>query len=101
MIIYNVTIKIEAASHDDWLKWMKEVHIPDVMKTGCFTANKMMRMMDPPADAQGVSYAIQYHCESIGLLRDYWNKHAPTLQAQHTERYKDKFVAFRTVLREV
>ena len=101
MIIYNVTVKIEAASHDDWLKWMKETHIPEVMGTGCFTESKIMRMIDPPADAQGITYAIQYFCESVGTLRDYWEKHAPALQADHTKRYDGKFVAFRTVMRQV
>lgn len=101
MIIYNVTVKIEASAHDDWLQWMKETHIPDVMKTGCFAENKIMRMIDPPADRQGITYAIQYFCENVGTLRDYWEKHAPPLQAEHTERYEGKFVAFRTVLREV
>lgn len=101
MIVYNVTVKIETASHDDWLQWMKEVHIPDVMKTGCFVENKLMRMIDPPADGQGITYAVQYFCESVGILRDYWEKHAPALQKDHTERYEGKFVAFRTVLRQV
>ncbi|NNF21237.1 MAG: DUF4286 family protein, partial [Saprospiraceae bacterium] len=35
-ILYNVTVKIQAAFVDDWKKWMTERHIPDVMATGCF-----------------------------------------------------------------
>ncbi|MCE3229382.1 MAG: hypothetical protein K0S32_3933, partial [Bacteroidetes bacterium] len=33
MFIYNVTVNISNDIHTDWLKWMKEIHIPDVMKT--------------------------------------------------------------------
>ena len=36
MILYNVTVKIAKAVHDDWLEWMKTVHIPDVLKTNLF-----------------------------------------------------------------
>jgi hypothetical protein len=30
----------------------------------------------------------------------YQEKHAPALQKDHYDRYKDKFVAFRTLLKE-
>ena len=36
MYIYNVTTNIEEASHDSWVKWMKEIHIPEVLSTGKF-----------------------------------------------------------------
>jgi len=57
-----------------------------------------MRLLDPPPDEQGTTYAIQYFCESVELLQGYWKEYAPALQAGHTQRYKDKFVAFRTVM---
>ncbi|MEN9415922.1 MAG: hypothetical protein RLZ62_2226, partial [Bacteroidota bacterium] len=28
MILYNVTITLDLAIHDDWAKWMQEQHIP-------------------------------------------------------------------------
>ena len=40
MIIYNVSIKIEPNIKDDWIKWMKEKHIPDVMNTAIFSNYK-------------------------------------------------------------
>lgn len=99
MIIYNVTVKIDNSVHTDWLKWMKEVHIPDVMRTGYFLDNRMMRVLVD--DAAGVNYAIQYTCASMDDLNEYQEKEAKRLQLDHTERYKDKFVAFRTLLETV
>ena len=44
MIIYNVTVKIEAEAADEWVKWMKEEHMPELMKTagcaGCWSRTK-------------------------------------------------------------
>jgi hypothetical protein len=62
MIIYNVTVKIDTAYHEEWLKWMKETHIPDVMRTGCFTENRMLKVLtgDEP---DGSTYSIQYTCK--------------------------------------
>jgi hypothetical protein len=33
MIVYNVTVNIDGAVEQEWLKWMKEVHIPEVLAT--------------------------------------------------------------------
>ena len=99
MIVYNVTIKINHEVHEDWLEWMKSVHIPDVMDTGYFTGHKMMKLLKE--DEDGITYAIQYYCAEMRDLHQYQIKEAARLQAFHTARYKDKYVAFRTLLEVV
>jgi hypothetical protein len=96
MIIYNVTVKVDHDVHDDWLSWMKEVHIPDVMRTGKFVEHQIAKVLVD--DQDGTTYAIQYKCTSMQDLESYQTEHAPALQRDHAERYKDKFVAFRTLL---
>ena len=63
MIIYNVTVNIDLDVETQWVKWMKEVHIPEVMATGLFLESRMMRVL--ANDEGGTSYAIQY---SVCLL---------------------------------
>ena len=36
MIIYNITIKVEWSIAKDWLVWMQNEHICEIIKTGCF-----------------------------------------------------------------
>ena len=97
MIIYNVTVNIDNDVHDDWLDWMKSVHIPDVMNTGHFTESKISRIL--AEEEGGLSYAIQYLCESMEVFEKYQEIHAEGLQNKHTLKYQGKFVAFRTMLR--
>ena len=99
MIIYNVTVKIDNSVHDEWLSWMKSVHIPDVLATGYFVDNKLCKVLVD--DEDGVTYSIQYSCDNMERLNEYYSKHAPALQKEHTAKYKDKFVAFRTLLEVV
>lgn len=101
MIIYSVTISLDVNVHEDWLQWMKNVHIPDVMKTGYFTENLITRVLTTAEGENGITYNIQYHCPSMIDLEEYQKNHAPSLQKDHTERYKDKFVAFRSILEKV
>jgi hypothetical protein len=98
MILYNITVNIEDEFHSDWLKWMKETHIPDVMKTGMFSENKMLKVLSTLPDEEGTTYAIQYFCKSLEDLEHYQQTFAPKLQEDHLKRYGDKVIAFRTIL---
>lgn len=97
MIIYNVTINVDNSVADEWLKWMQDVHIPDVMNTGLFTENRILRVM-ADEESGGKTYSIQYFCNSMEDYNQYKNVFAPALQAEVAAKYKDKFVAFRTLL---
>lgn len=99
MILYNITINIDEGIHDEWLKWMKEVHIPDVMATGLFLENKIARIL--AEEEGGKAYSIQYLAKSMDDYNRYQEEFASKLQAEHTERYAGKFGAFRTLLHVV
>lgn len=101
MIVYNVTINVEEDIHDEWLRWMKEEHIPEVMATRCFTDFKILRVITRQEGETGITYAIQYYADSFDNYRLYQEKFAPRLQQEHALRYKDKFTVFRTLLETV
>ena len=99
MIIYNVTVIIIKEAEEEWLQWMKKVHIPDVMNTGLFLENHISRILDD--NEEGTSYAIQYKLNDMATFQAYQEKFAPALQKEHTERYKNRYVAFRTLMEVV
>ena len=96
VILYNVTINVDAQVHDEWLAWMKTVHIPDVLATGMFIENRICKIEGESEG--GVSYAIQYVAPDRTHYDRYQAEFAPALQAEHTKRYAGRFAAFRTVL---
>jgi hypothetical protein len=101
MIIYSVTISLEDSVFQDWKFWMQNQHIPQVLKTGYFSGYKMSLLVEPPPETGTVTINIQYTCRSLAELKKYQEIEAPALQADHNQRYKDKFVAFRTILEEI
>lgn len=98
MILYNVTVKVNHHIEEDWVRWMKKIHIPDVMNTKIFTENKFLRLLTVD-ESDGVTYAIQYFCKDIEHYEQYQNLFAPKLQQEHSDRYKGQFVAFRTLMK--
>jgi hypothetical protein len=101
MIVYNVTVNIDGAVEKEWLQWMKEVHIPEVLATGLFIENRIMRIFDEEKMEDTATYAFQYVLKNMDDFDTYQEKFAPTLQKSHSERYKDRFVAFRTLMEMV
>ena len=97
MIIYNVTVKVDHGIIEDWTNWMRSTHIPDVMNTGHFLEYRFCRLLDQD-ETDGFTYAIQYLASSRENIEKYWERDAPRLQNEHSERYKERFVAFRTLL---
>jgi hypothetical protein len=97
MLLYNVTITIDLDTHLDWLKWMREIHIPDVMATGMFVSYRMCRLLGHEHQDAEI-YTIQYLLKDRAKLQQYTDTFAPELQAQHQKRYEGKYAAFRTVM---
>jgi len=96
MIIYNVTVLIDYATEEEWVKWMKEIHIPEVMATNCFIEYKFCKIL---AESEGGnSYSIQYSAENRDILDKYSEEFSTELQQKHKAKFDGKFVAFRTLL---
>jgi len=100
MLLYNVTIGIDRDIEGEWLEWMQQKHIPDVLKTGMFHSYKLYRILDEE-NGETISYSIQYFAKTIDDVLNYLENHAPALVEEHRLRYKNKHVAFRTLLEEV
>lgn len=97
MLIYNVTINVEAAVQDAWLEWMQSVHIPEMLATGKFQEARLCRVL-VAEQTGGVTYAVQYHAASEKLLEEYYREDAARMRQDGLERFGDKCVAFRTEL---
>jgi hypothetical protein len=100
MIIYNVTVKVEPSSAEDWLKWMQEEHLQDMMNTGLFSDYRLCRLMEQD-ESDGISFVVQYHTDSVENYQSYIEEHAPQMRQKGLSKFGDKFVAFRTVMQVI
>ena len=96
MIIYNVTVNVQEDIHEKWVKWMNDEHIPEMLDTKKFSKALMTKVMvEEPMG--GITYSVQYTCESKEMLEKYYDENASELRAK-TKAFEGKFVAFRTEL---
>jgi gamma-glutamylcyclotransferase (GGCT)/AIG2-like uncharacterized protein YtfP len=100
MIIYNVTVNIDEDVHAEWLSWMQEQHIPDMLATGKFLSAKMSRLL-VEEEMGGMSYSIQYTLKTKEHLEQYYKDDADALRKDALRRFANKFVAFRTEMQVI
>jgi Domain of unknown function (DUF4286) len=100
MLLYNVTFGIDKVIETEWITWMKTHYIPSLMGTGLFVDYKMYKVLTHD-DETSVSYSVQCFSKSIEDVLKYLNEHAPQLTELHREKFKDRHVAFNTLLDEV
>ena len=100
MIIYNVTAKIDASIEEEWMKWMKKEHIPELINTGCFTKATILRLLEVD-ETDGPTFAIQYFAESKSLYNAYIQKHSDELRKKGIDKWGNRFIAFRSVMQIV
>jgi hypothetical protein len=97
MILYNVTSNIDTSIQNQWLRWMQEKHIPELLATGKFTSARLVKVL-VEEEMGGVTYAVQYTTDSKETLQRYYDEDAPKLRSEALALFGDKVVAFRTEL---
>lgn len=98
MIIYNVTLAIEPSIEEEFIQWLKDIHIPEVLDTQLFIRAEFFKVIQDPNTKEHNSYAVQYRLESWEKFNMYQKDHAPALQQKTRERYGEKVLAYRTFL---
>jgi hypothetical protein len=100
MLIYNVTVKVDVGIAADWLQWMRQEHIPEIMDTGCFTHYQIVQLLEQD-DSDGPTYAIQYHSPDQEHYERYIEEFADTLRLKSLHKWGDGVMAFRSLMRIV
>ena len=96
MLLFNVTVIIEDASAADWLAWMKEIHIPQLMATDCFVSYRFLKIVDSPNE--GTSYCVQFIAEVKTNHQTFLDLHEQQFIAEMYAKYPNKLVTFSTLM---
>jgi hypothetical protein len=99
-VIYNVTVKVEKSIADKWLQWLIEDHAPRIIATDCFTKFTALKLLELDDD-EGITYAIQYFAEDLQAYERYIAQYADEFRKQASDKWGEKFIAFRTLMQVV
>ena len=82
MLTYEITATVRPDLCDAYERYMRERHIPDLMRTGAFGAASFSR------SAAG-RYRIRYEAKTRQDLDSYLAEHAPRLRQHFTDTFPE------------
>jgi hypothetical protein len=100
MFVYNITTKVDHEIMGEWLRWEKEIHIPEIMATGLFIEYKFFQLLEHDDDA-GQNFVIQFIANRREDYDAFLNQFAPRLQNAPFVKWGEKTVSFQTLLQNV
>jgi hypothetical protein len=101
MFIYNVTANVSFHREEEWLQFMRESHIKDVLGTGRFHSFKFLKLINEDKEANGNTYAVQYFANTLKDIQLYLAEDATRLRDEVVNQFGNDVMAFRTVLEEI
>jgi Domain of unknown function (DUF4286) len=101
MVIYSVTVRVKSEISGEWMTWMKEVHIPHMMKTGYFNNYSIFKILVPESESGFSVYKVNYELDTLEKYYEYAQNEAKKLQEEVIEKYRGKFTASREVIEKI
>jgi hypothetical protein len=100
MIIYNITFKVDHESVKAWMEWQKQIHIPEMIDTGCFYDHRFYELLEQEEE-DGKTFVIQFYARSKSNYDNYLENFAAKLKQKSAEKWNEHVISFRTLLQNV
>ena len=100
MFIYNITLKVDHQVLQDWMQWQKEIHIPEMMATGCFFDHRFYELLEHEEE-DGKTFVLQFYPNTKNDYVRYLENYGPALKRKSMVKWNDHVVSFRTLLQNV
>lgn len=95
-LIYNVTVSVDKEVQSNWISWMLDEHLREMLGTGCFlgfTFSELHTESD-----MGPTYTVQYELASRSDFERYEREYAPQMRKKGSSLFGTKALAFRTTM---
>ncbi|WP_341501745.1 DUF4286 family protein [Gallaecimonas sp. GXIMD4217] len=93
MVIYEVSLKVEAAVADDFRTWLAE-HVQDMLRQPGFTGAQGFERQD----GDGLELVVHYQVKDRAALEHYFQHGAAQMRGDGLRRFGDRFQASRRIL---
>ncbi len=97
MIIYNVTTKVAWQISEAWLQWMLDIHIPEIIGTGCFEKHQFAKLLETDEE-DGPTYTVQYHATSLEKYQQYINQYSLVFKKEVFAKWGDQTISFKSLM---
>jgi 3-hydroxyisobutyrate dehydrogenase len=89
-VTYEVAARVDPGLVDEYESFMRDTHIADVVRTGCFVHGRLER-------AGAGAFRVSYYATSQDDVDRYLKEHAPRLRGDFEQRFPQGILLTRTV----
>jgi len=100
MIIFNITVNISYSAEQEWVTYMKTIHIPEILASKLPLEVKFLRLLTE-IENDGSTYTTQFAFLTMEDFLAYQTHFQTPLLEKHHQRFSGQYVSFRTLLEEV
>ncbi|MCD8261046.1 MAG: DUF4286 family protein [Bacteroides sp.] len=97
MLVYNTTFHVYYEVEKNFVIWIQESYIPEIIQGGLLKSPRFMRVLSRHND-EGESYSMQWEVESSGLLHRWHTETGVRMNGEIGRIFKNKVVGFPTLL---
>lgn len=97
MLILNITTKVMHGIEKEWLQWMKDTWIKEMMGTGLFGEYRFCKLKDND-DEEGLMYVTQFYCDTTENYDTFMSEQDDRLRELGHQRFGNAFISFRTIM---
>lgn len=96
MILYNITFIIEQEAEAEWLKWIKNIFVPEALSNNLLVSSRVLKVLNSPNE--GVTYCLQFIIDDMKKYDTFLAGFEPGLLGMHTEQFKNRAVFFSSAM---
>jgi len=100
MFVYNLTVKVDNIVLHNWIQWLREEYIPEIMATNLFAETRFFKLLEPH-DSEASTFILQCATDSKDKYDEYITDHSNILAQKAFERWGHNFVSFETFMQTV
>ncbi len=100
MVIYNITLKIDWAIHDDFLITLRSTKDQLLNNSSNISDSGLYQLMGVDTQ-EGPTYCLQFHFDSTSPFNLFIAQEETILKKALSDKYADKYIIFSSVLSEI
>lgn len=100
MIIYNTTINVNENIVDEFVKWIKQEYIPQIIATDLFVDINLFEVL-VEEEMGGITFSLQHSMKNMETYKEFNEKHFANFDKLMHDKFTDNYVTFSTILQKV
>jgi len=97
MLIFNTTYLVSDDVHNNWLKWIREQHIPFMLDSTYFSHPQVARVITSDKQ-EGTSFSVQFRVDDMRTLKRWNQEYNKAFQDNCSQQFGTEVIFFTTVL---